>query len=76
MPQTYSKITIIKTYRLRYNFTQACVEWVDKEGSVLNSIGLSNKGWADNGKEYMQEWVAELDEEIGSMIADFIRYEM
>lgn len=45
---------------------------------VLDTVGLRRENWEDREarKEYLTEWCAELDAELKSMMADFVRHEL
>lgn len=64
-------------------------EWKEKYGSslyhidsdgyaVINSIGLHRDNWEHEGlrREYIAQWIADLDEELRALAADFERYEL
>ena len=45
---------------------------------VLDTIGLSRENWADKEARdsYLSGWCNDLDEELSSMAADFVKYEL
>ena len=72
----YSRVVKVDGKRFRYNYDNSCVEYlwglskIDKElaeqfGEVVDSIGLSSRNWknAETREEYLDEYIARLDEE-------------
>ena len=64
-------------------------EWIEKYGKplhsidsdgygVISSIGLHRDNWEHEGlrREYIAQWIADLDEELRALTADFERYEL
>ena len=64
-------------------------EWLEKHGcslhhidsdgyAVITSIGLRRDNWdhEELRREYIAQWIADLDEELRALTADFERYEL
>ena len=57
----------------------AAVSTASEDGYiVLDTIGLSRENWADKEARdsYLFGWCNDLDEELSSMAADFVKYEL
>jgi len=66
----YSKIIKIQKRSFRYNYEDAVLEWVFN-GEVVDSIGLSRKGFETAGESYCQEYYNDIEEETWYLAQDF-----
>ena len=70
----YGKTIKIGNRKYRYNYEECVLELIakfDGEIEVIDSVGLTRKGYEENGKEYAQQWHDEIEEELVYLMKEF-----
>lgn len=68
--ERYSKIVRRKGRYFRYDFKDCYLQWVTKDGELIDEVGLHKENWENKGSrnEYIDGWMEEQMESIGYMI--------
>ena len=66
----YSRVYRYGHKRFRYNYADHVLEWIDKDNTVIDSIGLSVANWKDAPKNWVEQYSYELDEELRYLMDD------
>ena len=60
----YSRVCRYNKRRFRYNFENHTLEWIDKDNSVIDLIGLSSAPWKESPQTWVEEYSRQIDEEL------------
>lgn len=60
----YSRVRCYGKRRFRYNYENSTLEWIDKDNSVIDSIGLSSTHWKESPQSWIEEYSRQIDEEL------------
>jgi hypothetical protein len=64
----YSEIIKIKARKFRYNHTDCLLEWIDSDGEVVDSIGLSRDYAEVALHDYVWAWNEDINEEVSILM--------
>ncbi len=69
MENRYSEIIKRKGNYFRYSFKGCYLQWVEKDGELIDEIGLHRENWEHKKtrNEYIDRWMAEQKESLAYM---------
>lgn len=63
----YSRVRRYGKRRFRYNYKHHTLEWIDKNNTVIDEIGLSKANWEESPSHWAEQYSEWIDEELSYM---------